>query len=99
MRSALISFNIPEYLLITLNQNKEEFIIESRLYIAMQLFKNHKITYGQGAEIAGIDKYDFIKQLGKNGIDFINYDPSELEKELEYLRQWSSFQIDLLWSR
>lgn len=87
MRNTLISFNIPEYLLISLNQNKEEFISESRLFIAMQLFKNHKITSGQGAEIAGIGKYEFILQLDKGGIDFINYDPSELDEELKSLRK------------
>ena len=87
MRNALISFNIPEYLLNSLNQNKEEFTRESRLFIAMQLFKNHKITSGQGSEIAGIGKYEFILQLDKNGIDFINYDPSEIDEELKILRQ------------
>ena len=87
MRNALISFNIPEYLLNSLNQNKEEFTRESRLFIAMQLFKNHKITSGQGSEIAGIGKYEFILQLDKSGIDFINYDPSEIDEELKILRQ------------
>ena len=87
MRNALISFNIPEYLLNSLNQNKEEFTRESRLFIAIQLFKNHKITSGQGAEIAGIGKYEFILQLDKSGIDFINYDPSEIDEELKSLKQ------------
>ncbi|OQX78363.1 MAG: hypothetical protein B6D61_05705 [Bacteroidetes bacterium 4484_249] len=87
MRNTLISFTVPENLLVSLNKNREEFTKESRLYIAIQLFKDNKITSGQGAEIAGIDKYEFILQLEKSGIDFINYDPSELDEELKSLRQ------------
>ena len=87
MKTIQISFNIPDYLLTSLNQDREEFTKQSRLFIALQLFKNHKVTSGQAAEIVGMDKYKFISKLDEYGIDFIDYDPSELEDELESLRK------------
>jgi predicted HTH domain antitoxin len=53
----------------------------------MQLFKNHKLSSGQAAELAGIDKFQFWAELNKNGIPLIDYDPSELESELERFNQ------------
>ena len=87
MKSTQISFSIPNYLLTSLNQNLNEFTKQSKFFIALQLFKNHKVTSGQAAEIAGIDKYVFITKLAEYGIDFIDYDPAELDDELESLRQ------------
>ena len=50
---------------------------------ALQLFKDHKLSFGKAAELAGISRDDFLIELDKNKIDFIAYDPSELEAELE----------------
>ncbi len=83
MKTAAIYFEIPEDILISLNQDRDEFTKHSRLYTAMQLFKNHKLSSGQAAELAGIDKFQFWAELNKNGIPLIDYDPSELESELE----------------
>ena len=56
---------------------------QSRLYTALQLLKNHKLSFGKAAELAGISKDEFLIELDKNNIDFISYDSSELEAELE----------------
>jgi predicted HTH domain antitoxin len=83
MRTAEVRFEIPEDILDTLNQNMIEFTQQLRLSTALQLFKNHKLSFGKAAELAGISREDFLLELDKNGIDFISYDPSELEAELE----------------
>jgi len=83
MKTAEIRFKIPEDILNVLNQNINEFTNQSRLYIALQLYKDHKLSFGKAAELAGISKDDFLVELDKNEIDFIAYDPSELEAELE----------------
>jgi predicted HTH domain antitoxin len=83
MRTTEIKYRIPENILNSLNQNREEFIHHSRLFTALQLFKKHKVTFGQAAEIAGMKKDYFLLELDKNDIDFIDYDSTELAQELE----------------
>ncbi len=83
MKTANISYKIPDYLLTTLNLDREEFSKQSRLFTAIQLFKENKLSSGQAANIAGMDKYTFWMELGKHGIPLINYEPSELLDELK----------------
>jgi len=83
MRTAEIRFKIPQDILYALNQSTKEFTKQSRLYTALQLYKNQKLSFGKAAELAGISRDDFLIELDKNEIDFIAYDPSELEAELE----------------
>ena len=83
MKTAEIHFEIPEDILYSLNQDKEEFTKQSRLLTAIQLFKNHKLSSGQAAIIAGITKFQFWMELGKLKIPLIDYNPKELEEELK----------------
>ena len=83
MATTQIHFVISESILQSLNQNKEEFTQQTRLFTALELFKNHKLTFGQAVELAGVDDKRFLVELDKHKIDLIDYDSSELEKELE----------------
>ena len=83
MRTAEIRFEIPEEVLDALNQDINEFTQQSRVYIALQLFKDHKLSFGKAVKLAGISKDEFLIKLDKNNIDFISYDPADLEAELE----------------
>ncbi len=78
-----ISFNISDDLLLTLNENESELTNKIKLYAALQLFKEHKLTIGQAAELAGMSKYDFMRISGKYDIPIIDYNPSDLEDELK----------------
>ena len=83
MKTAEIRFEVQEDILNVLNQNISEFTMQLRLYTALQLFRKHKLSFGKAAELAGISRDEFLIELDKNEIDFIAYDPSDLEKELE----------------
>jgi predicted HTH domain antitoxin len=83
MRAAQISFEISESILQALNQSQDEFISQMRLFTALQLFKNHKLSFGQAAELAGMSKERFLIELDNYNIDLIDYDASELEKEMK----------------
>ena len=85
MKTAEIKYRISEDILNSLNQNEKEFTDQSRLFTAMQLFKNHKISLGQAADIAGIKKEQLLIELDRYDLDFIDYAPSELTKELDRL--------------
>ncbi|MCI5150723.1 MAG: UPF0175 family protein [Candidatus Electrothrix sp. MAN1_4] len=83
MKTAEIRFEVQEDVLNALNQNISEFTLQLRLYTALQLFRKHKLSFGKSAELAGISRDEFLIELDRNDIDFIAYDPSDLEKELE----------------
>lgn len=83
MRATQISFQISESILQALNQSRDEFISQMRLFTALQLFKNHKLSFGQAAELAGLSRENFLIELDNYQIDLIDYDASELEQELD----------------
>ena len=82
-----VSFSVPEQIIFSLNENINEFTDNVRLFSALQFFKMHKLSLGKAAELANMDKYVFIQQLGRFKIPVIDYEPDELEKELERFSQ------------
>lgn len=83
MKTVEVRFKVPKEILSNLNQSLTEFTAQSKLYTALQLFKNHKLSFGKAAELAELSRTDFLFELNKNEIDFISYEASELEEELE----------------
>ena len=83
MGATQINFEISETILQALNQSRDEFISQMRLFAALQLFKNHKLSFGQAAELAAMNKEKFLIELDNYDIDLIDYDPLELEGELK----------------
>ena len=82
MKTAEIRFEISDDILHSLNQTISEFVQQTRLFTALQLYKTHKLSFGKAAELASLSRDEFLIKLDENGIDFIAYDPSELEAEL-----------------
>ena len=56
-----------------------------RLEMAVGLYASDEITLGQGADIAGINQTQFLRELGDRGI-CIHYGVEELEQDLETLK-------------
>lgn len=65
--------------------DRKEWQQNLKLYTALMLFKQHKISIGAGSELAGIDIYSFMKLCGQHGIPVIDYEPGELEAEINSL--------------
>jgi len=87
MAMARVQLEIPEEILYTLNESTAEFTLQMRLFTALQLFKRHKLSLGKAAKLAGMDKEQFMIELDKNEIPLIDYNPDELEDELERFRK------------
>jgi len=83
MNTASIHFDIPTGLLHSLNQSEAEFTSQVRLMSALQLFERQKLTLGQAIELANISREQFLRELDKQNIPVINYDPADLEAELK----------------
>jgi len=71
-----MEINLPKTLTKEISEN------ELRLYLAMMLYKERKLSLGQAAKLAGLALSDFMYELGKHKIGFTNITEEELEEEL-----------------
>ncbi len=83
MKMAELKLKIPEDILYTLNETKNDFIQKMKLYAAMELYKTQKLSMGKASELAEMNKIDFMFELGKYEIPVINYDPDDFKEETE----------------
>jgi predicted HTH domain antitoxin len=68
--------DIPKALVGDISEN------ELKLYLAIMLYKERKISVGQAAKLAGLSLRDFMYELGKHKESFTNISADELEEEL-----------------
>ncbi len=78
----VVSINIPEEILLDLHENKDDFEAYMKCMLAVDLYKNKKVSLGYCASIADMTKEDFIKYLGKNEISIFSF-----EDEKEFLEE------------
>lgn len=57
---------------------------EARLLLAIKLYEAGRISLGKAAEMAGYSKRAFIELLSDYQIPAVNYDPDELEREIQH---------------
>lgn len=55
---------------------------EARLFLAMKLFEEGKLSLGQAAIVAGYSKRAFMEILGKHGVPVFDYPAEDLERDL-----------------
>lgn len=73
----VISFDFPEEILLSLHKNKEDIANYAKMICAIDLYSKGEISLGQGAEIAGMTKEDFIYCLGMNEISIFKYESED----------------------
>ncbi len=83
MRTVELKLNVPEEIFYTLNENKKDFSKKIKFYTARELFKEHKLSMGKAAELAEMNKIDFMFELGKYDVPVIDYDEDDFKEELE----------------
>jgi len=83
MRTLNINIPVSEEVLFVLKKDEKSLQEEARKILALQFFKERKLSLGKAAELAGMDKNDFVILLGKNQIDIYQYTARELEQEFD----------------
>lgn len=78
-----IKFEVPEDIIYSLNESESKFVEKIKLIAAIEFYKSQKLSLGKAAQLAGMDKTDFMFLLGKENIPVINYSTEELKEELE----------------
>jgi predicted HTH domain antitoxin len=75
-----LELNIPKALVDDLGED------ELKLYLAIMLYKERKISTGQAAKLAGLTIHDFMYELGKHKESFTNITAEALEEELRAIK-------------
>ena len=70
----VISIDIPEEILLDLHEDKSEFVKYMKCTLAVDLYKNKRVSLGYCENLAGMTKEDFIKYLGMNSISIFSFD-------------------------
>jgi predicted HTH domain antitoxin len=60
-----------------------------RVELAVALFKDERLTFGQAARLAGIPQADFLDVLGSRAIP-LHYDEKDFEEDLATIRSLPS---------
>ena len=87
MQNIAMQLEIPEDILLALNESGDAFISQMKLYTAMQLYKEHKLSLGKAAELSGLSKEYFVEALGQHEIPLINYEIEDIASEADHLCQ------------
>jgi predicted HTH domain antitoxin len=63
-----ISIDLPNDILLALNETETELKQRVRMALAVQLFKLQKLTLGKAAQLAGLSRLRFENLLADNAI-------------------------------
>ena len=80
MRTLKIPYN--EDLLIASGRSQKEFEQELQFLLAVKLFELRRLSLGRAAEMSGMNKIQFMDQLGRMEIPIINLDDEQIQEEL-----------------
>ena len=78
-----ITVQVPDRLLEGLAESPEELGREIRLAAAIHLYSRGLISQGRGAEIARLNRWEFIQALGRAEVPACQVTPEELTEEVE----------------
>jgi len=84
-----VTFEISADLLAALKLGAEDLGRNMRLIAAISYFQDKKLSLGKAAQLAGMNRLDFIDALTERGIVAFGYDESVLDSELSGLAKFS----------
>lgn len=84
-----ISIELPESIFSALRKDPNEFTQELRLVAAIKWYELGQITQGQAAQIAGLNRAEFINILSRYQVSTFQYTPEEIEADLQSINESS----------
>jgi predicted HTH domain antitoxin len=78
-----LTLELPEEVFSALRRSPEEFGRELRLAAAIHWYQRGQISQEKAAQVAGLDRTDFLMALAREGVDAFVVDFNDLERELE----------------
>jgi len=83
MTTETISFQVSQDLLAALKVGSLELTNNLRLLAAITYFQEKKLSLGKAAELAGINRLEFMDILAAKGMIIFDYDESVIESEIQ----------------
>jgi predicted HTH domain antitoxin len=78
-----ITLDLPEDVFVAMRRSPEEFARDMRLAAAMLWYSRAIISQEKAAEIAGLNRAEFLKALARNEMDVFTVDFDDLKRELD----------------
>jgi predicted HTH domain antitoxin len=78
-----VTLKLPEELFSALRSSPEEFVKELRLAAAVHWYERGEISQEKAAQIAGLDRTDFLLALAEEKAPAFVVDREDLKRELE----------------
>ncbi len=77
-----IQLELPDDVFATLRRSPEEFARELRLAAAIHWYSRGEISQEQAAQVAGMNRVDFLLALAAAGVDAVVVDVEDLKREV-----------------
>jgi predicted HTH domain antitoxin len=77
-----LTLELPEEVFSALRRSPEEFGRELRLAAAIHWHQRGQISQEKAAQVAGLDRTDFLMALAREGVDAFVVDFNDLQREL-----------------
>ncbi len=87
MERISVTLTLPRDLLDALEGPEDQREQRLKLLIALELFREEKISSGKAAEVAGLSKAQFVDELDRREIPYFTETPEELARQMEDLRE------------
>ena len=78
-----ITFPVKENILLSVKENKDDFLKEILYSSALQLYRKKKLSLGKAAELAGYSRIEFIEKLKEEDEFVFDYDDDELNEIID----------------
>jgi predicted HTH domain antitoxin len=76
-----IHIDLPESVLMSTGQSREDFVREARFLLALKLFEVGRLSSGRAAEVCGLPRVDFLLAASRAGTPVADLDDEELRRE------------------
>ena len=79
----MVHLDLPPEVFSALRRSPEEFVREMRLAAAIHWYERGQISQEKAAQIAGLDRTDFLLALSRERVDAFGVDIEDVRRELE----------------
>ena len=81
-----ISVDFPNDILLALNESENDFKKRIKVTLAIQLYKLQKLTIGKAAQLSGMSRLEFERELSKNKISISSLYEDDVLSDIEKLK-------------
>ena len=80
-----IKIDFPKDVLLAADITESNAPLNIKKYLALYMFKERILSFGKAAELAEMDKIEFLELAGSKGIS-LNYDADDYQEDLSTIQ-------------